>query len=173
MQQSTLAQKATNANGTLLTYQNPDLGLTMQYPSNWIKQVGNLGLNTVAAFELKQQQFGNGPNFANITLAEVDLRVYPAPPGETAARLNMSDVSLQNQAVISHYKNSTTTLGGLQALKIVSYLFSSVTDKAMQVWAFVPSKNVLVELIYITQPPQYPLYLPTFQKMVDSVRITS
>ena len=74
--------------------------------------------------------------------------------------------------VISHYKNDTTTLGGLPAIKIVNYFFGDVTQKEMQVWTFIPSKNVLVELLYIAQPSKYSLYLPVVEKMIDSVEIT-
>jgi hypothetical protein len=169
-----LAQNTNTTNSTMLTYQNPDIGLTMQYPSNWIKQTGNLVRNSIVAFELKQNQFHNTLNFVNTTLAEIDLRVYPAPPNVTLANFNLGDVNLagQGQAIISHYKNSTTTLGGLPAIKIVSYFFGAFTEKSMQVWTFVPSKHIFVDLIYIVQPPQYSLYLPAVQNMINSVKIT-
>jgi hypothetical protein len=166
-----MAQTSNTTNSTTLTYQNPDIGLTMQYPSNWVKQEGNLVRNTIAAFVLKQNQFHNSLNFANTTLAEVDLRVYPAPPNETLAKFNLSDINLPSQAIINHYKNSTTTLGGLPAIKLVSYLFGAFTDKTMQVWTYVPSKHIFVGLIYIVQPPQYSLYLPAVQSMINSVKI--
>ncbi len=166
--QLSLAQVKTN---NLSTYNNPDLGLTMQYPSNWIKQKDNLVRNTIAAFILKENQFHNSLDFANITLAEVDLRVYPAPQNESSANLNIGQINTQGQAILSHYKNSTTTVGGLPALKIVSYLFGSFTQKALQVWTYVPSKHVLLEVIYTAQPSQYPLYLPAVQGMIDSVKL--
>ncbi|HET7149045.1 MAG TPA: hypothetical protein VFI73_11155 [Candidatus Nitrosopolaris sp.] len=155
-------------NGTTLTYQNPDFGIKMQYPSNWIKQEDNLLLHTVVAFSLIHQ---NIFDFTNTTLAELDLRVYNAPQNETSAKLNIGQINTQGQVIISHYKNETTTLGGLPALKIINYFFGDTTQKEMQVWTFVPSKNILVELIYVAQPSKYPVSLPIVERMINSVEI--
>jgi hypothetical protein len=159
-----------NSNSTFLTYQNPDFGIKMQYPSNWIKQEDNLLLHTIAAFQLTHQ---NIFDFTNTTLAELDLRVYNAPQNETFAKLDIGQINTQGQAIIGHYKNTTTTLGGLPALKIINYFFGDVTLKEMQVWTFIPSKHVLVELIYIAQPSKYSLYLSLVERMIDSVKIAN
>jgi len=158
----------TISNGTTLTYQNPDFGIKMQYPSNWIKQQDNLLLHTIVAFSLIHE---NIFDFTNTTLAELDIRVYNAPQNETLAKLNIGQINTQSQVIVSNYKNGTTTLGGLPALKIISYFFGDVSQKGMQVWTFVPSKNVLVEFIYITQPSKYSLYLPIVERMINSVEI--
>ena len=155
-------------NNTILTYENPDFGIKMQYPTNWIKLEDNLMLHTIAAFQLTHE---NIYDFTNTTLAELDLRVYNAPQNETYAKLNISQINTRGQMVISHYKNDTTTLGGLPAIKIINYFFGDVTQKEMQVWTFIPSKNVLVEFLYIAQPSKYSLYLPVVEKMIDSVEI--
>jgi hypothetical protein len=110
-------------------------------------------------------------------LAELDLRVYNAPENETFTKLNIDQVNhigrmnTTNEVIISHYKNVTTTLAGLPALKIINYYFGDVGQKDMQVWTFIPSKHLLVELIFIADPSKYYLYLPTIQKMIDSVNI--
>jgi hypothetical protein len=155
-------------NSNFLTYKNLDFGIKMQYPFNWTKQEDNLQLHTIAAFSLIHQ---NPFDFANVTLAEVDLRVYNAPKNETSAKLNISQINTQGQTIVSYHKNSTTTLGGYPALRIASYFFGGVTQKAMQIWTFIPNKQVLVEFIYIAQPSKYSFYLPIVQKMIDSVEI--
>ena len=170
----TLAQNITsNQTTAFFTYKNPDLGLTMQYPSSWVKQQDNLVMNTFAAFLLKEDRFHNSLNFANVSLAEVDLRVYPAPQGVTSANLNASQLNIQGQALISQYRNSTTTLGGLPALKLTTYVFGGFTQKTMQMWTYIPSKHVLFAIVYIVQPSAYSLYLPAVQQMINSVKITS
>jgi hypothetical protein len=172
--QRTFAQNFTsNQTTALLTYKNPDLGLTMQYPSSWVKQQDNMLRKTFAAFLLKEDRFHNSLNFANVSLAEVDLRVYPAPQGVTSANLNTSQLDTQGQALISQYKNSTTTLGGLPAIKLTSYIFGGFTQKTMQMWTYIPSKHVLFAVVYIVQPSAYSLYLPAVQQMIDSVKIAS
>ena len=116
-------------------------------------------------------------DFTNTTLAELDLRVYNAPENITFTNLNIDQVNhigkanTTNQVIIGHYKNATTTLAGLPALKIINYYFGDVGQKNMQVWTFIPSKHLLVELVYIADPSKYYLYLPTIQRMIDSVEI--
>jgi hypothetical protein len=140
----------------------------MDYPNNWTKQEDYLGLHTIVAFEAIHQ---NPFDLSNITLAEVDLRVYNAPQNESFAKLDISQLDTRGQTVVSYHKNGTT-LGGLPALRIINYFFGIATQKAMQVWTFIPSKNVLVEVVYIAQPSRYYLYLPVVEKMIDSVEIT-
>jgi hypothetical protein len=163
-----------NSNSTFLIYQNPDFQIKMLYPSNWTKQEDNLALHTIVGFSLIHQDIYD---FTNTTLAELDLRVYNAPENETFTKLNIDQVNhigrmnTTNEVIISHYKNATTTLAGLPALKIINYYFGDVGQKDMQVWTFIPSKHLLVQLIYIADPSKYYLYLPTIQKMIDSVNI--
>jgi hypothetical protein len=163
-----------NNNGTFLTYQNPDFEIKIQYPSNWTKQEDNLVLHTIVVFSLIRQDIYD---FTNTTLAELDLRVYNAPQNETFAKLNIDQVNdigqmnKTNQVIIGHYKNATTTLAGLPALKIINYYFGNVGQKEMQVWTLIPTKHLLAELIYIADPSKYYLYLPTIERMIDSVEI--
>jgi hypothetical protein len=86
------------------------------------------------------------------------------------AKLNIGQINTQGQVIVSHYKTGTT-LGGLPALKIISYFFGDVTQKEMPIWTFIPSKNVLMELMYVTQPSKYTLYLPIVERMIDSAEI--
>jgi hypothetical protein len=170
--QHSLAQiKSGDQTNTPLTYKNTDLGLTMQYPSNWALQKGNLVKNTIAAFLLKDNRFHNALDFANITLAEVDLRVYSAPPGVTSSNLNLSQLDTKGQALITPLKNSSNTLGDLPAIKFGSYVFGGFTQRTMQVWTYIPDKHVLVAFVYIAQPSTFPLYVSTVQQMIDSVKI--
>jgi hypothetical protein len=163
-----------NSNSTFLKYQNPDFEIKMQYPSNWTKQEDNLALHTIVGFALIHQDIYD---FTNTTLAELDLRVYNAPQNETFTKLNIDQINdigqmnATNQVIIGHYKNATTTLAGLPALKIINYYFGNVSQKEMQIWTYMPSKHILVELIYLADPSKYHLYLPTIEKMIDSVEI--
>jgi hypothetical protein len=124
-----------NSNSTFLKYQIPDFEIKMQYPSNWTKQEDNLALHTIVGFSLIHQDVYD---FTNTTLAELDLRVYNAPQNETFAKLNIDQVNhigqmnTTNQVIIGHYKNATTTLAGLPALKIINYYFGNVGQKEMQ-----------------------------------------
>jgi hypothetical protein len=116
----------TISNGTALTYQNPDFGIKMQYPSNWIKQQDNLLLHTIVAFNSIHE---NNFDFTNTSLAELDIRVYNAPQNETFAKFNIGQINTLGQVIVTHYKNSTTTLGGLPALKISSCFLEMLVKK--------------------------------------------
>lgn len=166
--QSKNSNNSSTKNATFLTYENPDFGIKARYPSNWIKLEDNLLFHTIAAFQLIHE---NIYDFTNTTLAEVDLRIFPAPQNETFAKLNLGQINTRGEVISSYYKNATTTLGGFPALKIVNYFFGDVTQKEMQVWTFIPSKNVLLEMLYIAQPSKYSVYLPVVQKIIDSVEI--
>lgn len=157
-----------SAGNTFLTYHNPDFGLSMLYPANWTKQEDNLTFHTIAAFSaIHEDKY----SFINSTWAEVDLRVYNAPLNETYSKLNLNQLNTQGQVIVHSYKNSTTTLGGLPALKIVNYFFGVIGQKQMQMWTFVPAKNDIIELVYTALPSKYSVYLPVVEKMIDSVRI--
>jgi hypothetical protein len=160
---------ANTNNGTLLTYQNPDFGIKIKYPSNWTKIEDGLLLHTIVAFQLLHE---NVYDFTNTTFAEVDLRVYNAPLNETSAKLSINQINTGGQTIIRYYKNSTTTIGGLPAIKIVNYYFGDITQKEMQIWTFVPNKHILIEILYIAPPSKFSLYLPAAQKMINSVEIS-
>jgi hypothetical protein len=155
-------------NVTLLTYQNPDFDIKIKYPSNWTKIEDGLLLHTIVAFQLLHE---NIYDFTNTTLAELDLRVYNAPPNETSSKLSINQIFTGGQTIIGYYKNNTTTLGGLPAIKIVNYYFGDVTQKEMQIWTFVPNKHILLEMIYIATPSKFSLYLPAAQKLINSLEI--
>ena len=164
------AQVPAHANNvTLLTYQNPDFGIKIKYPSNWTKIEDGLLLHTIVAFQLQHE---NIYDFTNTTLAEIDLRVYNAPPNETSAKLSISQVYTGGQTIVGYYKNSTTTVGGLPAIKIVNYYFGDITQKEMQIWTFVPNKHILIEILYIAPPSKFSLYLPAAQKIINSLGIS-
>jgi hypothetical protein len=158
-----------NKNSTFLAYDNPDFGIKLLYPSNWTKQEDNLRHQTIVGFSLIHEDIYD---FANTTLAEVDLRIYNAPQNETSAKFDIGQINTAGEVIVTHYKNSSTTLGGLPALRIINYYYGDVTQKEMQVWTFVPNKNVILEMLYIAQPSKYSLYLPIAEKMIGSVVIS-
>ena len=56
-----------NKSSTFLAYDNPDFGIKLLYPSNWIKQEDNLMHQTIVGFSLTHE---NIYDFANTTLAK-------------------------------------------------------------------------------------------------------
>jgi hypothetical protein len=119
----------------------------MQYPSNLTNQQDNLVFHTIVGFQLIHE---NILDFTNTTSAELDLRVYNAPQNETFANLNIGQINniaqtnTSNQLIVGHYKNATSGLGGLPALKIINYLFIAIADNIMLVTRY--QDNSLLEI---------------------------
>jgi hypothetical protein len=116
---------------------------------------------------LPSPKYGSEHRLNNVTL---DL-CLSCHSNETFAKLNIGQINTQGQVIISYYKNTTTSFGGLPAIKIINYFFGDSIRKDMQFWTFVPRKNVLLQLIHITQSYKYYLYLPIIERMIGSRNI--
>ena len=148
-----------------LTYENPELGISIQYPSNWEKLV-------------------NLDNFVTFTAPpETDTRIYPAALGLKVQELSSQNIPLQEitKVQMSDLKKSNpdlnvlestpTTIAGKPAHKIV---FSAIDNeeverKAMQVWTVIGNKAILIT--YKAEPDKFLSYLPTIERMIDSFKV--
>jgi hypothetical protein len=92
-----------NKNSTFLAYDNPDFGIKLLYPSNWTKQEDNLRHQTIVGFSLIHEDIYD---FANTTLAEVDLRIYNAPQNETSAKFDIGQINTAGEVIVTHYKKA-------------------------------------------------------------------
>ena len=152
-----------------LTYENPELGISIQYPSNWEKLVSL-------------------DNFVTFTAPpETDTRIYPAALGLKVQELTSSSQnnipSLQEitKVQMSDLKRSTpdlkvlestsTTIAGKPSHKIVFSATDNkeVERKAMQVWTVIGNKAVLIT--YKAEPDKFASYLPTIERMIDSFKV--
>src|SRR5919112_1979576 len=125
-----------------LTYEDPELGISIQYPSNWEKLVS---LN----------------NFVTFTAPpETDTRIYPAALGlkESNPDLNVLE-------------STSTTIADNPAHKIVFSALDNkeVERKAMQVWTAIGNKAILIT--YKADPDRFSSYLPTIERMIDSFKV--
>lgn len=148
-----------------LTYEDPELGISIQYPSNWEKLVS---LN----------------NFVTFTAPpETDTRIYPAALGLKVQEVSSQNISLQEitKVQISDLKKSnpdlnvlestSTTIADNPAHKIV---FSAIDNKeverkAMQVWTVIGNKAFLIT--YKAEPDKFSSYLPTIERMIESFKV--
>src|SRR5919106_1372154 len=137
-----------------LTYENPELGISIQYPSNWEKLV-------------------NLDNFVTFTAPpETDTRIYPAALGlkvqellssssqnnipslQEITKVQMSDLKRSNPD-LKVLESTSTTIAGKPAHKIV---FSAIDNeeverKAMQLWTVIGNKAVLIT--YKAEPDKF------------------
>ena len=161
--QTTQLQNATLSPTSI--YKNKDFGFTIEYPTTWILQQDNLGLNTIAALSLIHT---NIYDFTNTTFAEVDIRVFNNRGNISADNLTLSDIGSAGETILN---SSRSTLGGLPALKIVDYTFDEIITKHMQVWTILPKNNLRLLIYYIVQPSLYDQYLSVMQHMLDSFKL--
>jgi len=148
-----------------LTYENSELGISIQYPSNWEK---------IASLD----------NFVTFTAPpETDTRIYPAALGLKVQELSSQNIPLQEitKVQMSDLKRSnpdlkvlestSTTIADKPAHKIV---FSAIDNKeverkAMQVWTVIGNKAFLIT--YKAEPDKFSSYLPIIERMIDSLKV--
>jgi hypothetical protein len=141
-------------------YQNPTLGVSIQYPSDWkLQEESNDKLRFV-----KQEGFVTADlNVESLEESDTTLSEY------ANTRVNELQEQRPEFQLIS---NESTTISNKPAQKVV-YTFEreedGKTNKVMRIWSTTEDK--LYTLAYISESSQYDRYLPAFQRMVDSFRI--
>ena len=150
-----------------LTYEAITTGISIQFPSDWEKSVN---LDNFVTFRAQP---------------ETDTRVYPAALGLKIQDLASQNVSLQEvtKVQISELKatnpnlklleSTSTTLADKPAHKVVFSATDNnqVERKAMQLWTVIDDKAILIT--YKAQPDKYSSYLPTIEKMINSLQVKS
>jgi hypothetical protein len=145
---------------SFLPYKNPNLGIGIQYPSDWeLQEESNDKLRFI-----KQEGFVTADlNVENLDDSATTLPEY------ASTRVNELQEQRPEFQLIS---NEPTTISSKPAQKIV-YTFEreedGKTNKVMRIWS--TNEGKLYTLAYIAESSQYDQYIPTFQKMVDSFRI--
>ena len=142
-------------------YRSPNLGISIQYPSDWqLIEESKDKLNFV-----KQKGFVTVDlNTENLDPSDTTLSGY-ANTRVTELRTQRPDFQLidYETIIISNDK---------QAQKVI-YSFTreedGKTNKVMRIWT--GNEGKLYTLAYIAESSQYDQFLPTFQKMVDSFHI--
>jgi hypothetical protein len=145
---------------SFLTFNNPNLGVTIQYPSDWELQKES---NDKLRF-IKQE------GFVTADLNVEDLDRSQSNPSEYAnTRINELRTQRPEFQLIS---TEPITLSNKPAQKVV-YTFEreedGKTNKVMRIWS--TNEDKLYTLAYIAESGQYDRYLPMFQSMVDSFDI--
>ena len=151
---------ASTATSDLTPYSNPNLGFTLEYPSNWTKQE-NL------AFVSPPGGIGNqAPE-----LITIDTEVLPTLEFSLDTYTNLSlrqaQESLQDFKLLN---SSSTTLAGLPAHMIV-FLFTPSQNTTLQNLATWTIKDGMVyKITYIATPEEFHSSLPALQSVLDTFR---
>jgi hypothetical protein len=155
----------------MLTYQNSSLGVTFQYPSNWVKQPPT---STGTIIKLVS------PNKSTFTLSVRNLNNTQLPP---SSNLNTTAILSQQTHVMTEVfskvfrgfqpiETSPTTLSGNPAEKLVFAVQVPQLGgfKQMNIFTIKGQKEFIIS--YGSSTATYPIDLPLAQHVIDSFQIT-
>ena len=188
--QTEIGSVSSNNYNTFSLYKNAQYNFDMQYPSNWQKieftqGIERGGRNTVVNFLSPSE--GNADKFREYFIVEVgDLR-----PEQAVAMPSSSSISLLTEYVnhqISNYKklyqgfqltesllNKSGNYGNpndySQSYKIVYTYGDTTAGKIKIMELYLLKNNKIYSLSFHSEASNYSKYLPTIQKIFDSVHI--
>jgi hypothetical protein len=188
--QTKIGSVSSSNHNTFSLYKNVQYNFEMQYPSNWQKieftqGIERGGRNTVVNFLSPSE--GTVDKFREYFIVEVgDLR-----PEQAVAMPSSSSISLLTEYVnhqISNYKklyqgfqlnesslnesdNSTSPNDNTPYYKIVYMYDDTTAGKTKIMELYLLKNNKIYSLSFHSEASNYSKYLPTIQKIVDSVHI--
>lgn len=140
------------------TYENPEFGIRVQYPSDW----GRLDLSFLG------------------TSADIDFYPLNDTSGAKAVRIQVEQLPSQNMTLDQYtdtqinstegqiLESNVTTLGNLPAHEIV---FTDVGLKTLQVWTLKDDK--VYAITYVAEEEDYENGLQIAQRIIESFGIIS
>jgi serine/threonine-protein kinase len=176
--------KLTNSSATKIqtnainfsTYDNPILGIRIQYPHNWLiaeHTFNPAANNTIVSFFSPSKSataLGNVSGVSGNFVPYVDIFVFPSKnmslPKLVSATIKK--FALNNMTVVPNESKPITLRGGTPAY-VMTYTVTIASDelfKKMQIWTIKADKVFVIT--YTAQAALFPNYLPMAQKLVDS-----
>jgi PsbP-like protein len=161
---------AQTTNNNFITYNNPNLGIKIQYPADWIKEEKDFGLAKNVLFLAPDSP---------IKYAE---KLFIAVLDEN--RSSLTDIvndeinfyKYQNDAIANYQVIESTPIvvNNIPAYKIVdTYTDPNKFGNVKTMDILVLKGNKLYELQFTSEPEKYDILLPTVQRMIDSFQITT
>jgi hypothetical protein len=146
-----------------LTYQNSTYGISVQHPSNWIKEE-NHNLTTAGRIV----KFSSPPGTPHATLNIIGGNRLPSNMSLeqfSAASINNLRQSFPRFNLL---ESSSNTLGAFPAHRVVytAEVAPGFGVKSMQVWTIKDARDFIIT--YVSLPSDFSNYLPTVQHMIDS-----
>jgi PsbP-like protein len=175
---TTTAAAATNTSNTFLTYINPILGLKIQYPSNWLikehpyNPAGNSTIVTFFSSSKSASATGNISGVSGMFVPYIDIFVFDSKNMPLNELINGT---INNIAKVNLNESKPITLNnGNNPAYMLVYTVAIGGDelfKKMQVWTINDGKVYVIT--YNSQAASYFNYLPTVQKIIHSIQITT
>ena len=172
------AAAAANRSNTFLTYVNPILGLKIQYPSNWLikehpyNPAGNSTIVTFFSSSKSASATGNISGVSGMFVPYMDIFVFDSKNMPLNELINGT---INNIAKVNLNESKPITLNnGNNPAYMLVYTVAIGGDelfKKMQVWTINDGKVYVIT--YNSQAASYFNYLPTVQKIIHSIEITT
>ena len=174
--QQTIGQKefpssisnTTTTTSDFLTYENPLVGIKMQYPSNWtVSDTALRDYNDVVAFYSPLQNLSDALP-AQLVLSMV--RYSQNVSLDEYTNLSLSALNQSQQFIVN--ESNPFTLANNPAHKIIFSAISpteQINFNVMQIWTSIGNK--LYILSYNAEASKFSTHLNTIQQMLDSVKI--
>lgn len=153
----------TSSTGFLL-YSNSKFGVSLEYPSDWIKEIGS----EAGTEEKELVALGPPQGSPYVTIIVEDLRSDPLTLEEYTESMITSG---RNQVKdINFLQSKSTTFAGLPAYKIIVTGESrGVRFKDMMIWTV--KNGIAYDFNYLAQPDNYEEYIAVAEKMAATVKI--
>jgi hypothetical protein len=160
---STNSTTAAASASNFLTYQNSTYGISVQHPSNWIKEE-NHNLTSAGRIVKFSSPQGASPTTLNI-IGGNRLSSNMSLEQFSAASINNLRQSFPRFNLL---ESSSTTLGGFPAHRVVytAEVAPGFGVKSMQVWTVKDARDFIIT--YVSLPSAFSNNLPTIQHMIDS-----
>jgi hypothetical protein len=152
---------ASNVTSSLIPYSNPNLGFTLEYPSNWTKQES-------LVFISPQGGIGNqAPE-----LITIDTQVLPTLDFSLDTYTNLSLSRLESIPDFKLLNSSSTTLAGLPAHMIVySFTDPEIQTPLQNLQAYTIKDGIGYLVTYTGTPEEFDSSLPALQSVLDTFRL--
>ena len=165
---SAIAQSSSSS--SLLSYENPTYGITIQYPSNWMASTNQLPTyNSIIGF------YSPLESLSDVLPVEFALSITTYTNNISLDEYTKITRTALEQQGMEISESSATTLAGNPAHKI-TFLpgdqiaqNSPVEFKFMQIFTIIGNK--VYSLSYNAEASKFSTHLNTIQQMLDSVKI--
>jgi hypothetical protein len=160
---STNSTTAAASAANFLTYQNSTYGISVQHPSNWIKEENHNSTSPGHIVKFSSPQ-GTPPATVNI-IGGNRLPLNMSLEEFSAASINNLRQSFPRFNLL---ESSSTTLGGFPAHRVVytAEVAPGFGVKFMQVWTIKDARDFIITDVSL--PSDFSNYLPTIQHMINS-----
>jgi hypothetical protein len=171
---------AANKNN-LLTYENSVLGISIQYPPDWLKREAKNGV----IFQSPQE------NMPDIFKEQVGVSVSSSSLDNATTKSSLSPSAQSRQGLSSQVLNQeinqlkssfpgfqliqslpTTLANGTSQAQMIVYSYKDNTVGMLKAMKIIAAQGTnLYKISYFAQPDKYDIYLPTIQTMTNSLKI--